>query len=93
MAKELTWKKAINKVLEDSEPLHYKEITEKIIADGLRTSLGATPAATVRAQIGTSIKKLGNSSPYVRVAKGTFTLAKKISVKCDSPRLTDTGRG
>ena len=82
MPKEMTWKKAINKVLaESSEPLHYKEITETIISDGLRTSLGATPAATVNAQISASIKGLGDSSPYVRVAKGTFTLAKKLSPK------------
>ena len=80
MAKELTWKKAIDKVLAgSSQPLHYKEITEKIISDGLRTSLGATPAATVNAQISASIKKLGDDSPYVRVAKGTFTLAKETS--------------
>lgn len=78
MAKELTWKKAIDKVLTASpEPLHYKEITEKIISDGLRTSLGATPAYTVSSQINGSIKKHGHDSPYVRVAKGTFTLAKK----------------
>jgi hypothetical protein len=78
MAKELTWKKAIDKVLAaSSEPLHYKEITEKIISDGLRTSLGATPAATVNAQISASIKRLRDESPYLRVAKGTFTLAKK----------------
>ena len=78
MARELTWKKAIDKVLAASpEPLHYKEITENIISDGLRTSLGATPAATVNAQISASIKKQGDASPYVRVAKGTFTLAKK----------------
>jgi len=78
MAKELTWKKATDKVLAAStQPLHYKEITEKIISDGLRTSLGATPAATVNAQISASIKKLGDDSPYVRVAKGTFTLSKK----------------
>jgi hypothetical protein len=78
MAKELTWKKAIDKVLASSpQPLHYKEITEKIISDGLRTSLGATPAATVNAQISASIKKLKDDSPYVRVAKGTFTLSKK----------------
>ena len=78
MTKELTWKKAIDKVLAASaQPLHYKEITEKIISDGLRTSLGATPAATVNAQISASIKKLGDDSPYVRVAKGTFSLAKK----------------
>jgi len=79
MPKELTWKKAIDKVLaESSQALHYKEITEKIIEDGLRTSLGATPAATVNAQISSSIKRLGDSSPYVRVAKGTFTLSKKV---------------
>ena len=78
MAKELTWKEAIDKVLAaSSQPLHYKEITEKIISDGLRTSLGATPAATVNAQISASIKKLEDDSPYVRVAKGTFTLTKK----------------
>ena len=78
MPKELTWKKAINQVLAASAvPLHYKDITEIIISDGLRTSLGATPAATVNAQISASIKRHGASSPYVRVAKGTFTLSKK----------------
>ena len=78
MAKELTWKQAINKVLATSqEALHYKEITELIISDRLRTNLGATPSATVNAQITNSIKKLGDKSPYVRVAKGVFTLTKK----------------
>lgn len=43
MAKELTWRAAIDKVLgAATTPLHYKDIAEKIIADGLRTSLGAT---------------------------------------------------
>jgi len=80
MAKELTWKKAIDKVLAAStQPLHYKEITERIISDGLRTNVGATPAATVNAQISASIKNLGDDSPYVRVAKGTFSLAKKAA--------------
>ncbi|MCH7226670.1 HTH domain-containing protein [Haloferula sp. A504] len=82
MSKELTWKKAIDKVLAaSSEPLHYKEITEQIISDGLRTSLGATPAATVNAQISASIKKLGEEAPYVRVAKGTFALNQKAGPK------------
>ncbi len=76
MAKELTWREAIDKVLgATATPLHYKEIAEKIITNGLRTSLGATPAATVNAQISSSIKHDG-SSPYVRVAKGTFALSK-----------------
>lgn len=82
MPKELTWKKAIDKVLATSpEPLHYKDITEAIVTGGLRTSLGATPADTVRARITASIKKYGDLSPYVRVARGIFTLAKKSSPK------------
>ncbi len=91
MSKELTWRKAIDKVLGSSAtPLHYKEITEQIISDGLRQSLGATPAATVNAQISASIKKEGNQSPYVRVAKGTFALAKPRTPQATSttPRLT-----
>jgi len=77
MPKELTWRQAIDKVLAaSSKPLHYQEITERIIADGLRQNLGVTPAATVNAQIAVSIKKQGAASPYVRVAKGTFALAK-----------------
>lgn len=75
MANELTWKKAINKVLAASpEPMHYKEITEQIIADRLKISMGATPAATVNAQIAASIKHDGEKSPYVRFGKGMFSL-------------------
>lgn len=75
MAHELTWRKAIDKVLGESKtPLHYRDITERIIARGLRSNLGATPAATVNAQMAASIKRLGSASPYIRVAKGTFSL-------------------
>jgi len=90
MPKELTWRKAIDKVLAVSDqPMHYKEIAEKIISDGLRTSLGATPAATVNAQIAVSIKKHGDSSPYVRVAKGIFTLAKGGSTVPSSTQVKE----
>lgn len=75
MGSELTWKEAINKVLAaSSTPLHYNEITEEILALELRNSVGATPAATVNAQISASIKHEGKDSPYVRVGKGTFAL-------------------
>lgn len=80
MPSELTWRKAIDRVLSASAtPLHYNEITERIIAEGLRRSLGATPAATVNAQISASIKHDGDSSPYIRVAKGTFALRSRDS--------------
>lgn len=75
MPKELTWRKAIDKVLASSPtPLHYNEITEQIISDGLRTTVGATPSATVNAQISASIKHDGVNSPYIRMSKGTFAL-------------------
>lgn len=93
MIKELTWRDAIDTVLRAaSAPLHYKEIADRIVAERLRLSLGATPAATVNAQISASIKHDGASSPYVRVAKGTFTLA-KLTGQTVSPvkgRLTPT---
>lgn len=86
MNQEFTWREAIEKVLiEASTPLHYTEITERIIADDLRQSLGATPAATVNATIATSIKKLGAKSPYVRVSKGTFTLSETVRLKKTPP--------
>lgn len=93
MGSELTWRKAIDRVLGASAvPLHYRDITERIIADGLRKNLGATPAATVNAQISGSIKHEGAASPYVRVAKGTFALAKRVMTAEEPPRgqLTPT---
>ena len=85
MAKELTWREAIDRVLGSAPtPLHYKEITDRIIADGSRAKLGATPAATVNAQISASIKHDGDNSPYIRVAKGIFSLAKPINLQTSS---------
>lgn len=80
MAKELTWRQAIDSVLGASAtPLHYKEIAERIISSQLRSNLGATPAATVNAQISASIKHDGDTAPYVRVSKGTFALSKAVA--------------
>jgi hypothetical protein len=81
MPEELTWREAIDRVLGAvTTPLHYRDITERIIADGLRTHVGATPAATVNANISTSINREGHLSPYIRVAKGTFALARKLDL-------------
>ncbi len=90
MPHELTWQKAIERVLgASSTPLHYNEITERIISEGLRKNLGATPAATVNAQISASIKHEGDSSPYIRVGKGTFTMrAGKSGTSIELPKLT-----
>jgi len=79
VAKEMTWHQAIQKVMAEEEaPMYYGDIAERIVADGLRQNLGATPAATVVAQITASIKHDGTKSPYVRVSRGTYDLAKRI---------------
>ncbi len=88
MAKEMTWKDAIEKVLRDAgTSMHYKDIAEQIVALGLRTNIGATPAATVSAQLSMSIQEAGNSSPFVKVGKGEYILREHYK----SPG--ETGRG
>ena len=72
---EKSWKDAIITVLKESqEPLHYQEITERILSRGLKSTAGATPSATVNAQIAASIKHEGGASAFVRVSKGIFAL-------------------
>lgn len=84
MAKDLTWRDAIDRVLGvAATPLHYRDITDRIIADGLRRNLGATPADTVGALISASIKH-DAASPYVRVAKGTYALLPAATGKLQS---------
>lgn len=72
---EKSWKEAIKKVLAESTiPLHYTEIAEQILSRGYYTTDGATPAASVNAQLASSIKHEGDKSPFVRTGRGLFTL-------------------
>jgi hypothetical protein len=84
MAK-LTWRKAVEKVLAESGgAMHYKDIAEQIVADGLRQSVGATPADTVSATLTTSINKNGEKSPFMKVGRGEYAMnpaAPRIDVK------------
>ncbi len=81
MAKELTWRKAIEKVLSEAPgAIHYKDLTEQIIEDGLRSSLGATPSATVYAQLHTAIKSEGNQCPFQKIGPGLFVWKAKAGI-------------
>lgn len=55
------------------KPLHYNEITQKVLASGLWETTGTTPASTVRARINEDIRKNGNDSPLVRHGAGKFS--------------------
>ena len=71
----MSWREAIAKVLAEADaPLHYSEISEQILSRGYYKTDGATPAATVNAQISSSIKHDGENSLFLRVGKGTFSL-------------------
>ena len=52
--------------------MHYSEISEQVLAKGYYKTDGATPDATVNAQITTSIKHEGEKSPFVKVGKGLY---------------------
>jgi len=78
---EMTWREAIDHILASSEtPLHYKEITERIITEKLRENLGAKPADHVRNNIAISFRHEGEKSPYLRIEKGVYTLRAGSSV-------------
>ena len=86
---ERSWKEAIKKVLaEAGTPLRCPEISEQILSRGYYSTDGATPAATVGAQISASIKHDGDKSPFVRVGKGLFSLRGSLEI----PKVMPIGK-
>lgn len=74
-AKARTWEEAIIRVLtEANRPLHYREISQKIIARGLYTTSGQTPERTVSSVLSESIRNEGARSPFAKTAPGEYTL-------------------
>lgn len=74
---KMTWKDAIIYVMQNNksngecQPMHYRDITDSIIEQQLRDSIGKTPADTVSAQLTTNkdlFESLGNG--IYRLIKG-----------------------
>ena len=62
-------------VLKDAdEPLHYREITERMLARKLWTTSGKTPWKTLIARLGQDIAKERSASRFVRAGRGLFAL-------------------
>lgn len=80
--KELTWKKAIIKVLgEEAKALHYTEIAELISERRYRQNFGATPQDTVNAELNSDINTKGERSDFARVDRGIYILRKFLDSK------------
>ena len=70
--REMEWQEAIRSVLEEAtEPLHYREISDIIAANGLRENLGATPANSVAGTLSLMRK---NGERIDAVGKGYYVL-------------------
>ncbi len=69
----LSWREAISEVLKTAnKPMNAADIVATIKARGLRQITGNTPEATVGAQIYTSMKRDGESSPFSQPAPNLF---------------------
>ncbi|MBU1651327.1 hypothetical protein KKA00_03850, partial [bacterium] len=87
MPREIPWRKAIEKVLGEAPgAMHYKDIADKIIEDGLRTNLGATPAATVSSFLSTTINNEAGKCPWQKVGRGLYIWKLKAGIT-KSPEL------
>lgn len=72
---KLSWREAILRVLADAgEPMHFGEITTRIFQQGLKSTSGATPKATVNQTITSSIANEGSKSPFKRTARAVYAL-------------------
>lgn len=66
---------AVERVLREANgPLHYTEITQRILKQSLWTTSGKTPQETVNARLAVEIVKHGERSRFIRTARGTFAL-------------------
>lgn len=65
---------AITILSEVKEPLHYKEITRLALEKGILETEGATPDASMNAQIVMDIKNKGKKSDFTKTAPSTYAL-------------------
>ena len=56
------------------EPLHYREITRRVLEQGLWQTDGKTPVATISAGLSTDVKHHANSSRFERCGPGIYGL-------------------
>ena len=72
-------------VLQEADgPLHYEEITKRMLAREVWTTAGKTPWATVGARIAVDIKERGSDSRFVRVSPGRYALNPDVSSGTES---------
>src|SRR3989344_6797421 len=70
-----TFKQSAIEILKKAKtPLHYAEITRLALESGILETEGATPEASMNAQITVDIKTKVEGSDFIKTAPGTFAL-------------------
>ena len=70
-----TFKQSAIEILKKAgTPLHYTEITRLALESGILETEGATPEATMGAQIVMDIKNKSEGSDFIKTAPGTFAI-------------------
>ena len=70
----MTYREAATRTLKKRGPMHYRDLTAAIMADGSVKTSGATPAATLNAIIAVDIRRKGRDSAFIRIRPGVFGL-------------------
>jgi Holliday junction resolvase len=65
---------AIEILRQEKKPLHYKDITRLALEAGILETEGATPDASMNAQIVMDIKNKKDASDFIKTAPSTYTL-------------------
>lgn len=88
---EMSLQDAVRKVLaEATEPLHYREISDIIAAEGLRDNMGATPDKTVAAALSV-MRKNGERIDVPK--RGFYTVESQAAASPDIVSAEDEDEG
>jgi predicted NUDIX family phosphoesterase len=84
--KEWTYLTAAEEVLRDvGEPLHVRDLTNKILERGLIESIGKTPWKTVGAKISVDIRRKREKSRFKRVGPSVYALRESEREEYEAP--------
>lgn len=87
---ENKFKAAAYRVLKESSgPLHYREITQFALEKGYLETEGATPEASLNAQISVDIKVKGKKSPFIRTSPGHYSVNSTYENTLESESATE----
>lgn len=73
------YKNAAYEILSDANmPLHYRDITRLALEKGILETIGATPEASLNAQLSVDIKQNGKNSLFIRTAPGQYFINQNV---------------